>query len=111
MPIQILSFLGINDNEPHHGSSCFDAPKTCRLEKFGVESYHTCRDQSFGIEVPSACSQPTLEYKECRDPQFGVESYMACASPKHPIEGTRQCYLLETVDSETGILKYEACKL
>lgn len=111
MPIQILSFLGINDNEPHRGSSCFDAPKTCRLEKFGVESYHTCRDQSFGIEVPSACSQPTLEYKECRDPQFGVESYMACASPKHPIEGTRQCYLLETVDSETGILKYEACKM
>lgn len=109
VPIQIMGLLGLNSDKPNRGGSCFNTPKTCRLEKFGVESYNTCRDQSFGVEVPSKCSQPSLEYKECRDPQFGVESYMACASPKHPIEGIRQCYLLETIDPETQILKYQAC--
>lgn len=104
-----MGLLGLNSDKPNRGGSCFNTPKTCRLEKFGVESYNTCRDQSFGVEVPSKCSQPSLEYKECRDPQFGVESYMACASPKHPIEGIRQCYLLETIDPETQILKYQAC--
>lgn len=42
---------------------------TCRLEQFGVESYHACRHSSHGVE----------SYNTCSKPEFGVALHKQCS--------------------------------
>lgn len=101
-------------NLPRRGPSCRSEAKTCRNPAFGVESYKSCQHPSFGVETYKACehsSHGIATFKQCRDVRFGVEEYQSCEDISHGVAGVKQCLLMETVDNETGGLKYEACDL
>lgn len=50
--------------------------RTCRLDKFGVESYNACRDPANGIE----------SYQTCARPEFGVATFNECEIRKTEAE-------------------------
>lgn len=98
---------------PGGGDGCRSLPKTCRDPKFGIESYASCRHESFGVEKYKACSDPShgpKTFKMCRSPKFGVASYKECEHISHGVVAVKQCKLFESVEQNTGILKYSRCE-
>lgn len=88
---------------------------TCRLSKFGVESYKQCRNLKHGIEAYQTCSRPEFgvaQYKECdiRKTKAELIAYIQGLEPNIDVMGVALIQntgnLLKLSGNETAMACY-----